>query len=123
MIQTHSSAGIAQTPLLCPVLGRAYFYFDDGKIRESRRSEVVITQVTPFNKIDSETFEVWLKGVQERYWLYDKETDFFVKAIIQGTNNELIFVRAKGGWFSFGNFLGDGRLDVDGTLNARLNGA
>ena len=34
--------------LLCPVLGQTYNYFDDGKIKPSRRMEVVITEIIPF---------------------------------------------------------------------------
>ena len=41
--------------VLCvPVLGQTYNYFDDGKIKPSRRMEVVITEIIPFNEIDKE---------------------------------------------------------------------
>ena len=51
--------------LLCPVLGQTYNYFDDGKIRPSRRMEVVITEIIPFNEIDAETLESWKEEVEE----------------------------------------------------------
>ena len=110
--------------VLCPVLGQTYFYFDDGKIRDSRRDEVLITAVIPFDKIDTETLDMWNDEVKRCDWgLYEKTTDYFVKGILGKDKTELIFVRSKGGWFSFGSYLWDGRLDVDGSLNARLNGA
>ena len=43
--------------LLCPVLGQTYNYFDDGKIKPSRRMEVVITEIIPFSEIDEETLK------------------------------------------------------------------
>ena len=45
--------------LLCPVLGQTYNYFDDGKIKPSRRMEVVITEIIPFDKIDEDTLNEW----------------------------------------------------------------
>ena len=45
--------------MLCPVLGQTYNYFDDGKIRPSRRMEVVITEIIPFSEIDLETLNYW----------------------------------------------------------------
>lgn len=58
--------------ILCPVLGQTYLYFDDGKIRESRRDEVLIIDVIPFNKIDKETLDMWNDEVKRCDWgLYD----------------------------------------------------
>ena len=113
--------------LLCPVLGQTYNYFDDGKIRPSRRMEVVITEIIPFNEIDAETLESWKEEVEECNWLYDKETDFFVKGDLKVSDDKIekiIFVRTinnNDGWFSLGWW--GGRLDIDGSLNALLNGA
>ena len=36
-------------------LNKTYDYFDDGKIRESRRLPVTIREIIPFSEIDSET--------------------------------------------------------------------
>ena len=106
----------------CPIIGRIYFYFDDGKIRESRRSKVLITDIIPFDQIDNETKQIWKDEVEQcKDWgLYDETTDFFIKGSLQEENQELIFVRSKGGWFSFGNYMYDGRLDHDGSLNMFL---
>ena len=121
-IQSHSG-----NTLLYPVLGQTYNYFDDGKIRPSRRMEVVITEIIPFNEIDAETLESWKEEVEECNWLYAKETDFFVKGDLKVSDDKIekiIFVRTINnnyGWFSLGWW--GGRLDIDGSLNALLNGA
>lgn len=104
-------------------LNETYDYFDDGKIKESRRMSVTITDIIPFKDIDSETLSLWQEEVKECYWLYTKETDFFIKGKMKLGNDkyeEIVFVRTinnNDGWFSMG-FWG-GRLDADGSL-ARL---
>jgi hypothetical protein len=106
-------------------LNKTYNCFDDGKIRESRRIEVIITKIIPFDEIDSETLEFWKEEVEECDWLYAKETDYFVKADLKVSENEIkkiIFVRTinnNDGWFSLGYW--GGRLDVDGKLTESLN--
>lgn len=107
--------------LSCPVLGQTYTYFDDGKIKPSRRMEAVITEIVPFNEIDEETLNDWKIEVEECYWLYAEETDFFIRADLKVSNERIgstIFVRTvdnKDGWFSFGPW--GGRLDIDGSLS------
>lgn len=99
-----------------PVVGKTYHYFDDGKIKLSRRGEVVVTEVIAFKDIDQNTLNYWQAEVEECDWLYAPKTDFFVKV---DTFFDIIFVRTKDdNWFSFG-FLA-GRLDIDGSLNDRL---
>jgi hypothetical protein len=108
---------------MIPILNKTYYTFDDGKIRPSRRHEVVITEIIPFNEIDQEILDKWKNEVNQCDWLYRETTDYFIKAEANEEVNgnvideTLIFVRSKNdGWFSLG-FWG-GRLDVDGTLNA-----
>ena len=121
----HSNATCGNT-LLCPVLGQTYNYFDDGKIRPSRRMEVVITEIIPFSEIDEETLNDWKEEVEECYWLYAKETDYFVKADLKVSDDKtekIIFVRTinnNDGWFSLEKK--KKILDKDGTTNALLNG-
>jgi hypothetical protein len=104
-------------------IGKTYDYFDDGKISESRRLPVTITEVIPFSDIDSQILSDWKGEVEECNWLYAKETDFFIKGILKFSDNEnkeIIFVRTiKGDWFSLGWW--GGRLDVDGSLKSMLN--
>ncbi len=108
-----------------PILGKTYNYFDDGKINQSRRMEVIITEIIPFNKIDSETLKTWTEDVEQCDWLYAKETDYFVKGDLKVSDEEIekiIFVRTinnNGGWFSLGWW--GGRLDIDGSLNSILD--
>jgi hypothetical protein len=112
---------------LCPVLGQTYNYFDDGKIRATRRMEVVITEIIPFSEIDKETLNEWEEEVEECNWLYAKKTDFFVRGDLKVSDDiikKIIFVRTidkNNGWFSLGWW--GGSLDIDGSLNALLNGA
>ena len=105
-----------------PEIGKTYHYFDDGKIRLSRREEVIITEIIPFNEIDSETLREWKEEVIECHWLYAKETDYFIKANLKIEKDlyYLVFVRTLDNrWFSLGWWAGV--LDVDGTLNNKLN--
>lgn len=105
-----------------PEIGKKYNYFDDGKIKETRKMEVIITEIVPFNKIDSENLELWKEEINECDWLYKKETDYFIKADLKVTDNEIekiVFVRMlQDNWFSLGWW--GGQLDVDGTLTQSL---
>ena len=87
-----------------PVVGVSYDCFDDGKITESRRYSVVVSEVVAFDKIDAETKQQWLDEVKQCYWLYSPSTDFFIRARILDTDEEdCLFVRTKDwGWFSLG---------------------
>jgi hypothetical protein len=105
-----------------PIIGKTYHYFDDGKIKLSRRGEVVITEVIPFKDIDQDTLNYWKEEVEECDWLYAPNTDFFVKSeltLSDGSIRTVIFVRTiDNDWFSLG--LRAGRLDIDGSLNDTL---
>jgi len=97
-----------------PKINKKYICFDDGKIRESRRFEVVVTEVTLFKEIDKDTLATWEQEIQDINWLYSSQTDYFIKAMYE--TDEYIFIRTlDGGWFSMG-FYGS-RLDIDGSLN------
>ena len=106
---------------MIPELNEEYDYFDDGKITPSRHDKVVITELVRFNKIDKKTKANWLKAVEQYNWLYNKETDYFVKGRLKEVKEDVIFVRTlDNGWFSLGWWAG--RLHTDGSLIARLNG-
>ena len=101
-----------------PQIGKTYNCFDDGKISHSRLYTVDVVDVIPFGKIDKDTLNEWKEQVEECGWLFAKETDYFIKT----ANSESSFVRTlNGGWFSTGQFMNSGRLDVDGELTAILN--
>jgi 16S rRNA U516 pseudouridylate synthase RsuA-like enzyme len=104
-----------------PKIGQTYNCFDDGKIRHSRLYTVKVKEVIEFDKIDKPTLELWQEAVKECYWLFSKETDYFIKTE-NGEDGDAIFVRTKdGGWFSTGDFMNSGRLDVDGELTKCLD--
>jgi hypothetical protein len=92
-------------------------YYDDGKIRESRRSSVIVTDIIPFGKIDKSILNLWSEEVESCGFLYANETDFFISGILD--NEKIFFVRTiDGGWFSIG--YNGGRLDYDGSLTLKL---
>lgn len=108
---------------MIPELNKEYDYFDDGKINPSRHDKVTITELVRFNKIDNDTLREWKEQIIIADHLFAKETDYFVKGRLKEAKQDLIFVRTKdNGWFSFNNYMWDGRLDTDGSLIARLNG-
>ncbi len=99
---------------MIPEINKVYNCFDDGKIRHSRLYQVTVKEIIPFEEIDEDTLEQWRDEVEQCYWLYAKETDYFIKTD-NGSDIET-FVRTKnGGWFSMG-FMCSGRLDIDGSL-------
>jgi hypothetical protein len=98
--------------------GKTYNFFDDGKVKESRRYECKITEIIPFEKASNKLVKKWQKEVERCYWLYDKTTDFFIRAVSDEIDEEQIFVRSKGGWFSLGFWAG--RLDYDGSLYQQM---
>lgn len=101
-----------------PEVGKEYYAFDDGKISPSRLEVVKIIELIPFAECtDSELKTTWEENVTECYWLYDTETDYFVKAAYD--DETTYFVRTTdGGWFSLGWF--GSRLDIDGSLYEKM---
>jgi len=103
-------------------LNKIYNYFDDGKFRESRRMSVIITEIIQFSKIDDKTLEYWKEQVEEIDWVYNPETDYFVKGDLDmedGTFEPVIFVRTlENDWFSLGWW--GGYLDVDGKFYKQM---
>jgi len=104
---------------MIPELNKEYDYFDDGKIRQNRHHRVKITAVIRYEDIDDNTKSNWKDEVLCCDWLYNTDTDYFIKGTIEDVNENLVFVRTiDGGWFSLGWW--SGRLDVDGSLMSRL---
>ena len=103
-----------------PEVGKEYHAFDDGKIKPSRLEQVKIVEVIPFNEYTGQELpKIWKREVEECYWLYAEETDYFVKAYNESSADNQWFVRTKdGGWFSMGWF--GSRLDVDGELYKKM---
>ena len=89
-----------------PEINKTYNYFDDGKIRESRRFPVKITGIVPFDKIDEDTHDLWEIEHTQCDWLYADTTDYFVIGNLSDREYDreiVVFVRTvDGGWFSLG---------------------
>lgn len=100
-----------------PEVGKEYHAFDDGKIKPSRLEVVKIVELIPFTEANEELLKEWKQNVEECYWLYASETDYFAKAEYEDETS--YFVRTEdGGWFSMGWF--GSRLDIDGSLYEKM---
>lgn len=96
-------------------------YFDNGVITDNNMEIVTITKVTPFDEMNTATIVRWKHEVNEFPYLYNKNTDYFIEAIVEELDETLLFVRTSNGeWFSFDNQIWDGRLDYNGTLTEKL---
>lgn len=133
-----------------PVIGKQYHFFDDGKISHSRHyMAIVVDIISPEQAKDIKMnyqgmnilvslYTIWREEIDGHRqtgnfkvftnrsmdvgepWLYDEETDYFVKCSIpEYDENDIWFVRTiNGGWFSLNtvNTWMAGRLDVSGKL-------
>ena len=98
---------------MVPEINKEYHTFDDGKISPSRHDVIKVLEVIPFEIAEPWLLESWKKNVEECYWLYDKETDYFIKTECEGEEDPSYYVRTTdGGWFSIGWW--GARLDVTG---------
>lgn len=101
-----------------PQINKTYNYFDDGKIKESRMLSVTIIDIIPFDKIDTHTLSLWKEDVESCHWLYAKDTDYFIKGLLnisKEKSEEVFFVRTiDNRWFSIGDW--GGLLDIDNKL-------
>ena len=107
-----------------PELDKEYYIFDDGKIKPSRCYTCTITDIIHFSECTDEALlEAWERDVAECTWLFNKETDYFVKANSSFDENPLYFVRTiYGDWFSidYPNWWMGARLDIDGKLYTQM---
>lgn len=90
-----------------PELYKKYDCYDDGKITESRKYQVLITDIIPFNKADTDLVEAWKTEIEKHPWLYNTETDYFIFAVSYEWwyPQVEIFVRTlDGGWFGMGEW-------------------
>lgn len=90
-----------------PELYKKYDCYDDGKITESRKYRVLITDIIPFDKASPGLVEAWMEAVNHYHWLFAKETDYFIFAVSYEWwyPQVEIFARTKdGGWFGLGTY-------------------
>lgn len=104
------------------IIGQTYNCFHDGKIKESRKNVVSITDIIKFSDIDSEILNLWIDEVEECSWLYAYKTDYFIKGTMKLYREQyetVYFVRTiDNDWFSIGDY--GGRLDIDNSLTLLL---
>lgn len=109
---------------LIPELNKEYHIFDDGKIRPSRHFKCTVTEIIPFGECyDTALLKAWERDVAECFWLFDEETDYFIKAVSDFSEYPLYFARTiEGWWFSidYPNPYMGAILDIDGSLYAKL---
>jgi hypothetical protein len=119
---------IEYSGLELPEVGQTYYAYDDGKVRKSRECQVTIDCY--INPCDAgiKLIKAWQEEVHNAYFLYNRWTDYFVRAFIAGTETPVYFVRTlDGSWFSIPyeeeNSECDLLLDIDGSLhNSIVNG-
>lgn len=90
-----------------PELYKEYDCYDDGKITESRRYKVKITDIIPFDEADEDLVKAWKIAVKQHDWLLSKETDYFIFAVSYEWwyPQVEIFARTKDGeWFGLGQW-------------------
>jgi putative IMPACT (imprinted ancient) family translation regulator len=102
-----------------PKVGKNYYVFEDGKIKESRRFKVHITHIAPFNC--NGTFvkrlrKEWKSFMNDCPWIHNLETDVFIRGYDED-GDEVAFARSGAGWYSF---IGNCRLDVTGKLSKSM---
>jgi len=104
---------------MIPEINKYYNFFDDGKIHHSRKDTVIINKVIPFNEIDDDTKNFWMEEKNRCDWLYNNNTDYFLKGYLLNSEQNVIFVRTiDNGWFSLGWW--GGLLDVYGAYTELL---
>lgn len=118
-----------------PQVGATYNFYDDGKIRPSRRFIATVLRVIsckeaetikfPICRIGEKSlYDIWKEEKEGHTWLYAEDTDCFIECSITDYDAHTIwFARAKdGGWFSLDiqNSWQSGRLDADGHLTKSL---
>lgn len=103
-----------------PEIGKTYHCFDDGKIRFSRHYLIKVDGVygyMEFKKKFPTWFARYLEHKKDHDYLFAKTTDKFVLSEHGEDNTRQVFARTKwGGWFSIGDFMNSGQLDVTGEL-------
>lgn len=108
---------------MIPVVGKKYKHYDDGKIRYSRESIVVVVDIIKFEDAPDEIVERWEQAKYEfgDNRLFCEKTDYFVVAYQPDDETKYVYARSfdmfgSYGWYSFNDDFWNGRLDVVGNL-------
>lgn len=90
-----------------PELYKKYDCYDDGKITESRKYQVLITNIIPFEEADKDLIKAWKIAVADYYWLFATKTDYFIFAVSYEWWYPQVEIFARtidGGWFGLGEW-------------------
>lgn len=70
-------------PSKLPEIGKFYDCYDDGKIHDSRKYLVRITNIIPFSEISSEILKKWEEYKEGRFsdWEADSSNDLLMEGI------------------------------------------
>lgn len=102
-----------------PEIGKFYDCYDDGKIHESRKYKVKITNIISFKKASYDLLTQWERAKNHYYWIFARETDYFIignsyEREDEGIISKSIFVRTiDGEWYSIGDYWDNGLLIVE----------
>lgn len=107
-------------------IGDVLNHYDDGKIKTSRQSQVIITKIVKYEDIDEETkllFEQTLEDdFDSRFYVSNPSYFIFAKSI-DYDDKIYIYVPRKednDSWFSFNQIITNGELDITGELTALI---
>lgn len=91
-------------------IGDVLLHYDDGKIRESRKSEVTITNIVPVDKISDNIRKEWISQKYQIPWVFHLTTDVFIFGKLEN-GTEVVYARTwQGQFFSFNGYFSDGLL-------------
>lgn len=88
--------------------------FDDGKISESRKYDVLVTNIISFENANKYLSLLWEANTSERESIFEK-TDYFIEGVSYEEAEPKICYFAKkknGGWFGLGRL----EQDINGKL-------
>jgi len=111
--------------LIIPNVGETFAFFDDGKIKPTRKYTATVVKKIPFKEESKEVVSVWKEHVAGNPNLYADKTPYFVYCSVQVYDEDLcIFVATTDNkWFSidYPHFWMSGALDIDGSMMEKYN--
>lgn len=106
-----------------PEIGKRYACYDDGKIKFSRLYYVTVEKIVPYSSLDKDLKDKYMECVRDHDYLFKQEPVnlLLVKLDNKDADAEYLFPTIDGGWFGI-EYMGPGRLDVDGRYSGWLIG-
>ena len=111
--------------LIIPNVGDIFVFFDDGKIKPTRKYTATVEKKVSFKEESEEVVSVWKECAAGNPYLYADKTPYFVYCSIPDYDKDLcIFVATRDNrWFSidYPHFWMSGALDIDGSMMKKYN--